>query len=259
MQKAFETPLNPHNLIVRNAEQSIVFYSPLAYIDLAELNYSTFLFIGHLRPTDFIVLPTSNLSKGLWLHYKTLFNYKEHQAIWYDFPASLQSLTPDFHLRNLKTFQCKNVIVVSCVLLDELAKACEALGLDAFGDLSSKVPDKRWLHPEVPHSKQKEEFPLAFPKAVKTPRGYTCYSAEDLRSAKRLLNLDQCVIKSATGAGGFDIFFARSEEEFEKTLKQIQFKRAVYPSIPNLSDSGREPAFLLEEIVELQFEKSDFQ
>ena len=140
MEKAFELCTSPQSLIVRNPEQSIVFYSPLANSEVDELNYATFWFISQLRPKDFILLPRSHSSRSLWEHYKKLFNYKENQAVWYNLPKNLESMTSDFHVENLIFFKNKNVIVVPFTLQEVVLNACKAVGIEAFGDLTCNAP-----------------------------------------------------------------------------------------------------------------------
>jgi hypothetical protein len=164
------------------------------------------------------------------------------------------------HLDNLSRFKGKNVIVANFYADEGLQKACKILNIEVFGDNANRVPDKRWIHPNIPGSLYPSgldlygvEFPFL---TVKVPKGYTCYTVEELQVAKVLLEKDgvkEFVLKCAHGFFGKDIHFIKTNEEFNSLLSNIEFKPCEY----DLVNYETIPAFLLEEKIELFYEKEN--
>ena len=176
-------------IVGSNLERSIIWC--LIHYDSDTYNRTEIssLPICTLRKNDFIVLIDSDSNREIWKWGKKVFNYSDNQAFWIEDYITKEKLHNAFEKSIEKFIHLRdNSVVVSMMIHKNLREAYINHGIK-FLDMQSMyyLPDKRWLYSTVPGCKVKSPWEYTFPKNVNTPRGYACYSDEELPQAKKLL------------------------------------------------------------------------
>ena len=212
--------------------------------------------ITHLRKIDYICLKKTPEVQEIWLWAKSLFSYSENQVIFYDVPNNKAEETLIIRqiLENFRQYHRKPIFFpfkIDPILNQEAKKA----GIEVCADDIYQLPDKRWLHPVVPSEivRNSSIFSKKLPENLNVLPGYTCFSRDQLREARKLLiekNIRKFIIKNVFTSAGKNIHFIEndSEEEFEKILESIQFE--------NLPNRIFEPAHIIEQMLEFELDSN---
>jgi len=146
----------------------------------------------------------------------------------------------------LTHFQSKNVTIVPFHVHPKLNEIAREMKMRVYSDNIFELPDKRWIHPTIPSSKETSDiFGVTFPEGVPVPRGYACYSKEELIAARNLLerdNVTRMLIKPVFESLGRGIYFFQTDEEFSDVLDKIMFAETPERNFPC--------AFIIEEFIE---------
>jgi hypothetical protein len=216
--------------------------------------------IGLMRPEiDIIALPKFPQILNVWKWAKEIFKYSDSQAYFYEpfkndeeEKETLQGLIS--YLKKFgESIVFKIVPIITNLILNEVAAS---KGLEVLNDNIWTLPDKSWLHKNIPGSKSKspeEIFNLKFPEDINVPKGYIFHSFEELHEAKSILEQEgvtKFMIKDVVGAGGYFNWPIRNEEEYKVALKAINFNKS-------LLEYSREPAYIIQELLETSIGDND--
>ena len=213
-------------LIGLNSEKSIIwsfFQYEDHYYNRTEVSS---LPICTLRKLDYIVLIESKSNRDIWNWAKKVFNYSDSQVFWIEDYVTKNNIESAYESSIQKYKHLKDSsIVISHMTPNLLRETYERHKINYF-DMKSlyHLPDKRWLYPTVPGCKVKSPWEYTFPKNVNTPRGYACYSDEELVLAKKLLEenygIKNFIVKIPNGFDGLFTFSVNNEEEFKDFFKE---------------------------------------
>lgn len=214
------------------------------------------------REIDVIVLPSFPDVVKTWKWAKSVFNYSDNQAYFYD-PFENNKEEKNM-LENLISFLKKTGLVngysdfqflpfCTNLVLNEVA---ELHGIGILNDNLWALPDKSWLHKNIPGSNlpdPEEIFGIKFAEDVKVPKGYVIHSFEELHLAKKILEeqgVKKFVIKNVVGLGGYNIWPIRNQSEFDVALKEMSFPK-------NLLGYTRPPKYIIEELYDFSVGEKD--
>jgi hypothetical protein len=183
-----------------------------------------------LRKCDFVCLSNKKDIIKVWEWSKSIFGYSEEQVYFYEDYNNAEE-ERKIIIDMLSFFSNKNVIIfpnkTNLILNEEVCR----FSIRVFNDNIYELPDKRWLHGQLINSKFSYNFyNVNLPEEVKVPRGFTCYSKDEIREAIKILesqNIKKYLIKEVFSCGGENIYFPESEDEFEGFMDEhINFENS---------------------------------
>jgi hypothetical protein len=216
--------------------------------------------IGLIRPgIDLIALPNFPQVLNVWKWAQKVFKYEDSQAYFYE-PFKNQEEEKETIEGIISYFNkigdglvCKFFPFCTNTILNEVAQSKE---VEVLNDNLWALPDKSWLHKNVPGSTSKspeEIFNVELPQGINVPKGYVIYSFEELHLAKAILEQEgakKFMIKNVVGLGGGYNWPIRTDEEFQVALKEMSFPK-------NILGYSRPPAYIIEELLETSVGEKD--
>lgn len=246
-------------IVTDNHKCSTIIWFYHTPVKLDRVNFSL-LPIHGLRDSDYIFLVDDERSRKAWKWAKDFHCYSDSQVRFYKLDEKSDSNDEEI-FKSLKEFENRtDCVVVNMHNLKETRNPCERLNIKTYGNKMDLLLDKRWLHSCVPGSKyyqrETEVFKVktpSFPKEkISIPRGYSCYSKEELLKAKELLSelgIKKLFLKSANSIGGCGSYPINSEEEFDELLSTLDF------GTQGLIEYDYENCWILQEKIDLKLEK----
>jgi hypothetical protein len=216
--------------------------------------------IGMMRPgIDIIALPNCPEILNVWKWSQKVFKYEDSQVIFYE-PFKNQEEEKKT-IKGIISYlnQIKDGLVNKFFpfftnrVLNEVS---QSEGLEVLNDNIWDLPDKSWLHKNVPGSTSKspeEIFNLKLPQGINVPKGYVIHSFEELHKAKAILEQEgakKFILKNVVGYSGGYIWPVRNEQEFQVAMKEMSFTEKIY-------GYSRPPAFIIEELLEASVGEKD--